>query len=381
MNIEDKLINIRRHIHRTPELSWMEYRTSDFILSELKNSGINARKIAKTGVVGLISSENSKRCLAFRSDLDALPLTEKTKKDYASQNPGVMHACGHDANATIVLGASLLLSKEKKLGGAIKFIFQPAEEASGGAAKLIEEGVLKNPEVDAIVGVHVHPEYDVGTIALKYGDIMASVDKFTVEVVGTGGHTAYPHRGSDPIIASAKIIDNWQSIVSMMKNPVEPVVITVGKISGGEKCNILATKVTLEGTLRCIDRKLQRQIINSMKNILEHICKIYNCSYTFTHQNLSGPLINSKKMVDVCLKAAKKVFNKVVMMDKPSMGGEDFAEYLKYIPGAFVYIGVRNKKCSFPWHHPSFDIDEEALLLGSKFLVEVAYEYFKMNVN
>ncbi len=383
MNLLPILKKIRRHIHKNPELSNKEFKTADFVEKILKENGIKTYRLCKTGVIGILEGKKKSygrtKTVALRADLDALPIREKNTHSYKSQNPGVMHACGHDGNTTILLGAAMILSKQtEEFSGKIQFTFQLDEETAGGSKKMIKAGVLSKNKVDCILGVHVSPWVKTGKVALKYGAMMAGVDKFVIEIKGLLGHGAYPHLSKDPIVAASEFVSSLQTIVSRRINPIEPAVVTVGKIEGGSQYNIIADKVTLVGTVRTFSLQTRDFIKKEMINRLEGICKSYSMEYTFDYQLLNSPLINTSSIVDVCLETAKECYGEknVVLLEHPSMGGEDFAEYLKEIKGAFIYVGTSsNEKTSYPWHHEKFDMDETALPKGAELLAEIAKRF------
>ncbi|MBN1823840.1 MAG: amidohydrolase [Endomicrobiales bacterium] len=375
----EKLVSIRRKIHSYPELGEKEFRTSSLVQKILKDNGVKARKIAGTGVVGLIKGKKPgrRKVIAIRADMDALPIEEKTGKPYASKRAGVMHACGHDANTTMALGAAMLLSKRRnEFSGSVKFIFQPNEESSGGARSLIKAGVMKNPKVDAIVGMHVNPWQKLGTLGLKYKEMMAAVDRFTVEIVGEGGHGAYPHLGRDAVVVSSHVILALQSLVSREVDPLEPVVVTIGVVKGGERFNILCDRVTLEGTVRTLGKTLAASMKAKIEKKVALVARAFGAGYKLKYERLGEALVNSSSVLNLSRRAAEKVLGKpnIVAVDRASMGGEDFAEYLKHAPGCFLYIGTSGK---YPWHHEKFDINERALPAGAKVLSEIAVQFLK----
>jgi len=381
MDLFKTLQNIRRTIHQNPELSNEEIKTSALVEKILKENRIKTERICKTGIIGVLEGKkitSSKiKTLALRADLDALPITEKNNISYKSKNKGVMHACGHDCNTTIMLGAAILLAKQtENFSGRIQFVFQPDEEKSTGAKNMLKKGVLSKNKVDRILGVHVSPWIKTGYIGLKYGAMMAGVDKFTVEIKGLLGHGAYPHLSKDPIVAGSQFIMSLQTIVSRIINPVEPVVVTVGKVEAGKQYNIIADKITIVGTVRTFNIKTRELVKKEIINRLEGIVKSYKMSYKIDYESLNNPLINDSDTVDMCLKSAEDFFgnkNKIVMLENPSMGGEDFAEYLKEVRGCFIYVGsASNKATSFPWHHECFNIDEKALVIGAEYICNTA---------
>ncbi|MFH1259592.1 MAG: M20 family metallopeptidase [Elusimicrobiota bacterium] len=375
----DKLIKIRREIHQYPELGNEEFRTTKFVEQILHSVSIPTRRLTKTGTAGLLSGEK-RNCLAFRADIDALPVQEATGKSFASRAAGKMHACGHDGNTTMVLGAALLLSAQRKnLSGAVKFIFQPNEETADGAKNLLKAGVFKNPAVSAIIGVHLHPDLPCGKIGLRRGEMMAAVDKFTITILGEGGHGAAPHRGKDAVVIAAQVVNALQSIVSRQLDQVEPALITVGTIHGGRRFNVLADRVELVGTVRTLNEKLHQQIPRLMRQTIAGVCRSWQANFKFDYQVLGYPLVNTEKMVSFVEGVAREYLGKanVVEVKKPSLGGEDFAEYLREAPGCFIYIGGKKPGGgkAYPWHHPKFDFDERALVCGARLLCELALEY------
>jgi len=380
MDLFKTLSNIRRTIHQNPELSNKEYKTADLVEKILKEQGIKTYRLCKTGVIGILEgtkkSTKKRKVIALRADLDALPIQEKNSHSYKSKVNGIMHACGHDGNTTMLLGAAIILAKQKEeFAGTIQFTFQLDEETAGGSKKMIKEGVLSKNKVDCILGVHVSPWIKTGKVALKYGAMMAGVDKFVIEIKGLLGHGAYPHLSKDPIVATSEFIMSLQTISSRIINPVEPIVVTVGKIEGGQQYNIIADKVTIIGTVRTFNIKTRELIKKEMIKRLQGICKTYSMTYTLDYQIFNSPLINTDSVVNLCLKSAKQVYgNKnIELLKTPSMGGEDFSEYLKKIKGAFIYIGTSSsQKTSYPWHHEKFDLDERALPKAAQYIANTA---------
>jgi amidohydrolase len=378
---KEQLIAIRRTVHRYPELGEQEFRTSALVEKTLKGLGISVKRITKTGITGILKGAlKGTKTFALRADMDALPVQEKTGKPYASTRPGIMHACGHDANTTMALGAAMLLAQKRdEIAGTVKFIFQPNEESSGGAKSMIEAGALKNPDIDAIVGIHVSPWLATGTLGLKPGEMMAAVDRFTITIVGDGGHGAYPHLGKDAVVIAAQVISALQAVVSREIDPVEPVVITIGTISGGERYNILCSEVKMVGTVRTLNARVRGLTRRKMEKKVRDITRAFGAGYRFEYENLGASLINSPRILALCRSSGEAVLgkNKVLLLDKPSMGGEDFAEYLKLVPGCFMYIGSTSAAKAYPWHHERFDIDEEVLPVGARLLAAIAERFLK----
>jgi amidohydrolase len=384
--LKSELIKIRRHLHQYPELSNKEYKTGAYIASLLKKWGYKVKaKIGGTGVIGVlfpstINNQLSTKCIAIRADMDALPIHEVTKKSFASLSKGIMHACGHDGNMTCALGAAKLLAvHQKELTKPVKFIFQPAEEISNGAERMIKAGALKDPLVEVIIGMHVYTLLPVGKIGLKYGQMMANVDEFSLTITGEGGHGAAPHKGVDAIAVAAEVITALQQVVSRQTDPADPVVLTIGMINGGTQYNILADKVVMKGTVRTLNDKTHQDMPKKIEKVVRGITAAFGARYQLEYKALGVALVNSNRIVDTIKDAAAKILgaNNIVTIDRVSMGGEDFAGYLQQVPGAFVYLGVGNKAkgITYPWHHACFDLDEEALPVGAAVLAQSVWSW------
>ena len=373
--LKDTIINTRRDFHKHPELSFQEFRTSEIVAKKLESFGIETKKnVGKTGVVGILKSKKSGPTIALRADMDALPIQETNNFSYKSINKGIMHACGHDAHTAMLLGAAEALSKMKnKLNGEIRFIFQPAEEGFGGARYMIKDGALDN--VDEIYGMHVWNYQKSGTVGIQSGPVMAAADIFTIEISGIGGHGAAPQGTVDSIVVASHLIQSLQTIVSRNTNPLESTVITVGQINGGYNFNIIADKVTLNGTTRSYTKNNQSLIKNRMKNIIAGLEKMYNAKIKLKYKDGYPPLINDYKATDNVKIAAEKIVAHNVIKPYLSMGGEDFSYYTNKVPGCFFFLGTSPKDrppMSTPQHCSHFDIDEEAMLIGSSIFVELA---------
>jgi amidohydrolase len=371
---EKEIINIRRFVHQNPELSAKEYNTAKFIEEKLREFKIPYKRLAKTGVVATLKGNLSqKKTIALRADIDALPISEANDISYKSVNDGIMHACGHDCHIAIMLGAAKLLNK-KNLKGNVKFIFQPAEEIAGGAKKMIKAGVLQNPKPDIILGAHVCPWIKSGKVGIKYGAMMAAVDKFSARIKGRIAHGAYPHLGKDAITAAAHFITNIQTIVSREIDPVDNAVITIGKINGGTAYNIICDDVSIVGTVRSVNEKTRRAIKKSILNKLSGLEPSFGVKCKIVYESYDAPLINSKEITEICHNSANEFFGKdnVVVIENPSMGGEDFASYLEEIPGNFIYIGSsKDARTSYTWHHCNFNIDEKVLAKAAKYIAYI----------
>lgn len=377
--IKDEIIEWRRYLHQYPELGFDEKNSSSFVFEKLKSWGIETKKCAITGVVGLIKGKPGKT-IALRADLDALPIKEMTLLPYSSKNPGKMHACGHDGHTAIVLGAAKVLSQLKdKLTGNIKLIFQPAEEGPGGAEPMIKEGVLTNPAVDAIVGLHIRTSLPSGKIGIKSGKLMAAPDEFKIRVIGKGTHAAHPDQGIDPIIIASQIVLALQNLVSRETDPTEPALISCGTFQAGSKANIIPGEAVITGTVRTLSSELRTRMRKRIEELVAGITGASKAKYEFEYKFEYPPLVNDDKMAELARKVSANMPGKNMLFElkDPSMGGEDFAYYLKKIPGVYVFLGNYNpdKDTIYPIHSPNFKIDEDVLPLGTEFLARMAFNY------
>lgn len=390
--MKDLLIEIRRDLHQHPELSLKEYRTSDVIFNFLKNLGLEPKKIASTGVIATIyGSDNNKnsgekkgKTIALRADMDALPLDEKnTSISYKSQNPNVMHACGHDGHVAILLGVAKYFCDTKhkneleKLNCNIRLIFQPAEEGFGGAKPMIDGGALKcfdGANVDAILGLHIWNMINVGEISIPVDEAMAATNEFEIEIVGKGGHAAMPHETVDSIIVATNVVTSVQTIISRNLNPLESGVITFGTINGGTNMNVIAPTVRLTGTIRAMSDSNLRFLIKRLSETVDGICKLHGATFSMKETNGYPALINNSYVADIMRNVAKDYFIEENILKTKTMGAEDFSYYTKEVPGAFFFLGSKNaaKGLIYPHHHPQFDFDEDVLPLGVQLLVNGA---------
>lgn len=377
-----KLVKLRREFHQYPELAFNEFQTSQRVVKELKKLGLQVKKnIAKTGVVGILNVKKTGKTVALRADMDALPIQEQTNFAYKSKNKGVMHACGHDVHMSCVIGAAIILSELKdELNGNVKFIFQPSEESPpGGAKPMVQEGVLKNPKVSGIFGLHCDSAIPLGRIGIKEGPFMAQADSFDITITGVGGHGARPHDGIDAVVVAAQVIQALQTIVSRKIDPVQPVVVSVGKITGGTKRNIICDKVILEGTIRSLSREVAKRIPRLLKDMVSGITKGADASFELIYSPGYPVLINDPQATNFARSTITKMFGRQAIFEikKPLMGAEDFAYYLEKVPGSFLRLGIRNPKkgAIYPWHHSKFTVDEDAIKIGSSVLAGVAFDF------
>lgn len=392
--IESKIIEWRRYFHQNPELSNREFNTAEKIAEHLKSLGLEVQTgIAKTGVVALLKGDNPGKVIALRADIDALPVTERNnlpfksevKTEFLGTPTGVMHACGHDTHIAILMGVAEILSKHKdKINGTVKFIFQPAEEGpppgeEGGAKLMIKEGVMNNPKVDAIFGLHISSDTPVGTIEYKPGGIMASVERFVITVKGKQTHGSQPWAGVDPILISAKIIDGLQTIISR-EAPLtkEAAVITVGKITAGTRFNIIPESAELIGTVRTLDKDMRTLIERRMTEMVTTLAKAYGGEAEITFQNNAAITFNDTDLVAQMLPSLQKVASKdKVQLCKATTGGEDFSFFQEVVPGFYFFLGgmTPGNTKAFPHHTPDFMIDESGMLLGVQSFIALTFDY------
>ena len=394
LEIEGKLIEWRRDFHQNPELSNREFKTAEKIAKHLTDIGLQVEtNIAKTGVVAILEGDQPGKVIAIRADIDGLPVTERNDLDFKSEvkttflntETGVMHACGHDTHIAILMATAEVLSKHKdKIKGRIKFIFQPAEEGpppgeEGGAKLMIKEGVLENPKVDAIFGLHINSQTPVGTIKYKTGGIMASVERFVINVRGKQTHGSQPWSGVDPILISAKIIDGLQTIISREAELTnEAAVITVGKITSGTRFNIIPESSEMIGTVRTLDPKMREMIETRMKEMVEGIAKAYGGEASIIFQNNTSITYNDEALTAQILPSLQTVAGEEnVIIMKATTGGEDFSFFQEKVPGVYFFLGgmTAGNSESFPHHTPDFMIDESGLLLGVKAFTQISIDY------
>jgi amidohydrolase len=383
--MKDWLIEIRRTIHMHPELGFEEIETARLVAGWLEKFGFQVKTgVAKTGVVGLLEGKKPGKTIAIRADMDALPMDEARPVTYASKVKGKMHACGHDAHVAILLGvARFFSSTPDQVKGRIKWIFQPAEEGGGGGKIMVEEGVLENPKVDAIFGTHVFPLLPVGKVGVYEREGLAATDRFTVKIIGKGGHGAFPHLCKDPIVAAGHLITQVHSIVSRNINPQDGAVITIGKISGGTAFNIIPDEVELVGTVRSLTPQVQEELKKRIEEVTKGVAQSFGMDYRYDFEYGYPMLINDPEMSKLVARAcAKGIGKENIEWVKPAMGGEDFAYYLQKVPGAFFRLGNRNeaKGTIHPYHSSLFDIDEDILPLGVEMFVRIIDEYLGLGI-
>jgi amidohydrolase len=380
------LVEIRRDIHVHPELGNRETRTGQLVADHLKALGLEVRyPVAKTGVVGILKGGRPGPTVAVRADLDALPVQEVNDVPYKSQTPGVKHACGHDAHTTIVLGTAEVLSKMKdRLPGTVVFVFQPAEEGppegeEGGADLMLKEGVFDSPRVQAVYGLHMDGHLDSGQVGWRPGAIFAAADHFAIDVKGKKSHGAYPQEGLDPIPVAAEIVSALQLVVSRQIDTGDPHVLTIGSIHGGNRFNIIADGVTMEGTLRTLDPAVRQQMIDHMTRTVKGVAEAHGTTATLRFIGIANPAtVNDAALTRASVPSLERVFGKDKVLEvKPQMGAEDFALFSQKVPGLYIKLGTRNEAKGFTSqiHMPDFDIDEAVLPLGVRAMSTLVWDY------
>lgn len=375
--MSDELVGLRRDFHMHPELGFREERTAEKAASYLESLGYEVRRaVGRTGVVGVLRGATAGPTIALRADMDALPVTEQTGATYASQHVGVMHACGHDAHVACALGAARLLSAHRaELRGSVKVIIQPAEETVEGACEMIRDGVLEDPHVDMIFGMHCDPGIPTGRVGVKEGPLMAASDHVDITVRGRGGHGAKPHLSRDPVVAAAAIIMNLQTLVSRLADPLQPAVLSICSIHGGTAHNIIPDRVDMMGTVRTFDPALRDVMEQRMRSTVAMTAESLGVQAEMAYHRGVSSVINDKRAVDIAERAVRAaVGTDAVVSAEPTMGGEDFSLYLDHVPGCFMWLGVGNpgRGIAHPWHSPCFDLDEAALPIGAAVLAQCA---------
>lgn len=367
---------LRRDFHMHPELGFQEFRTAGIVAKELTGLGLEVTTgIGGTGVVALIEGVKPGPVVLVRADMDALPITEETGASYASQNPGVMHACGHDGHTAILLTvAKLLLAHRSELSGTVKLVFQPAEEGLGGAEKMIEDGVLENPKVDFALALHVWNERPLGWIGISDGPSMAGGEIFKIKVLGKGGHGAAPQFAVDPVLAAAQIVAALQGIVARSVPPLQSAVVSVCTIHGGETFNVIPPAVEMTGTIRTFEPAVRSRVLERFEKTVWSVADAMGCQVEIDLKRLTPAVINHAPTAETVQKAAHRLFPKeqIDTANYTTMGSEDMAYIMEKVPGCFFFIGSANeeKKLDASHHHPKFDIDEDALPRAAALMAE-----------
>lgn len=380
-SLQPQLVTWRRYLHQYPELSFREQLTSTFICQKLREWGIEHQThIAQTGIVATIDSGKPGKVLAIRADMDALPIQEENEISYRSLHHGTMHACGHDGHTAIALGTAYYLANHRQdFQGIVKIIFQPAEEGPGGAKPMIEAGVLKNPDVDAIIGLHLWNNLPLGTIGVRKGALMASVEIFDCTILGKGGHGAMPDQTIDAILVASQIVNNLQSIVARNVNPIDSAVVTVGEFHAGKAHNVIADTAYLGGTVRYFNPKYQGFFGKRVEEMIAGICQSYGARYDLNYYSLYPPVINDGAIADLVKSVAESVVETPagIVPECQTMGGEDMSFFLQEVPGCYFFLGSANpeKGLAYPHHHPRFNFDETTLGMGVEMFVRCVEKF------
>ncbi len=412
--LQPQLVEWRRRLHQRPELGFKEQLTAEFIAQKLQEWGIEHQTgIAKTGIVATIRGEGREargerntgqqdfktwgqgeefsiqnpkskiqnpKVLAIRADMDALPIQEENEVSYKSQHDGVMHACGHDGHTAIALGTAYYLSQHRNdFAGTVKIIFQPAEEGPGGAKPMIEAGVLKNPNVDAIIGLHLWNNLPLGTVGVRTGALMAAVECFRCTILGKGGHGAMPHQTVDSVVVAAQVVNALQTIVARNVDPLESAVVTIGELHAGNALNVIADTARMSGTVRYFNPNFEGYFGQRIEQIISGICHSHGATYDLEYWRLYPPVINNSDMAELVRSQVVEVIETPVgiVPECQTMGGEDMSFFLQEVPGCYFFLGSANpdKNLAYPHHHPRFDFDETALPMGVEIFVRCVEKF------
>ncbi len=381
--LEQELIALRRDFHKHPELGFQEFETAGKIENYLQEIGLQTQRVASTGVVATLFGDNAGKTIGLRADMDALPIDEETNFEYSSVNQGVMHACGHDAHMAMLLVAAKILAKSKsELGGKVKFIFQPNEETAG-AQKMIDAGVLQNPQVDACAAVHIWSLLPSGVVGVKSGAVMSNMDVFKIKIIGKDGHTGAPEHAIDPIIAAADVILTTQSIQTRVLGALKPTVIMFTQVKGGSlKNNVIPENAYLEGTIRYLFQPKENKSDDPaelFRKKVQQICQTHRCKVQIDIERENEVVVNDGAMVDLSRQVLGKIVGKENLEDYSSMASEDFSAFADNVPSVFVHLGCKNEKkgAKFAHHNSKFNVDEEVMKNGVKYFVEMAKEFLK----
>ena len=370
------MVDVRRDLHRNPELSFREERTGGIVAAFLEEWGYRVRRVGGTGVHGFLEGTPGAPVIAIRADMDALPVQENTGLEFASTCPGIMHACGHDIHAACALGAARMLAEAKKDGsfaGGVVMLFQPAEEINKGAEAILRDGALADPPAAMIFGLHNHPAYPARSVVLKEGPLMAAVDTLKVRILGVGSHGAIPHRSADPVVAAASVVMNLQTIVSRNVDPLEAAVISFGTVHGGVANNVIPEDVELTGTVRSFRPEVRDALHARIETVAASVATGLGCRAEVDIRRDLPAVTNDARSYACCFRAASEIVGTGgIVQATPSMGGEDFALYQARVPGCLFWLGVGNEGIGavHPWHSPKFVADESAIPVGAAVLAQ-----------
>lgn len=373
---------LRRDFHMHPELGFQEFRTAGIVARELNEMGYEVKTgIAKTGVVALLEGSHPGPTIMLRFDMDALPIQEQTGAAYASQNSGIMHACGHDGHTAVGLTVARLLKEhQSQMKGAVKLIFQPAEEGLGGAYAMVSEGVLENPRPDMALSLHVWNEKPQGWVGISAGPVMAAAEIFQIRLVGKGGHGAVPHLAVDPVLASAQVVNALQSIVARNVAPLQSAVISVTMIHGGDAFNVIPSQVELRGTIRTFDPDVRELVLKRFDQVVTSVANGMGCEAEIHLESITPAVVNDEIVSERLQKVCAQVLPEDTLdVNFRTMGSEDMAFFLREIPGCFIFIGSANKELglNYAHHHPRFDIDEAALKHGVALITAATLDFLQ----
>jgi amidohydrolase len=371
---EQDLVALRRDFHAHPELGYEEVRTSSVVEQRLRALGLEVRTgLAKTGVVGILRGAQPGPTVLIRADMDALPVEEANDWEWKSSNIGKMHACGHDAHTSIALTVARLFAAEQStLAGTLVFMFQPAEEGGGGAAQMIEAGLLDDPKPDYVLGLHVWSEIEAGKVAVRPGPIMASADLFRARIIGKGGHGAIPQQAIDPVVIASQCVLALQTTISRNIDPLQPAVVTVGKVWAGSAFNVIPGEALLEGTVRSFDPVVRDTLERRCREIIEDLPPVFGATGEFEYERGYPATVNDERVSEIVRGALEAELGAERVQEfAPTMGAEDFSYLLEKVPGCYFFVGGRNEAIDavYPHHHPKFNIDEEALFVGARSMV------------
>lgn len=380
--LQQELVTWRRYLHQRPELGFKEEKTAAFIATKLTEWGIEFRSaVAQTGIVATIPGTRSGAVLAIRADMDALPVQELNDVPYRSQHPGQMHACGHDGHTAIALGVAKYLAEHRDFPGTIKLIFQPAEEGPGGAKPMIEADALKQPDVDAILGLHLWNNLPLGTVGVRPGPLMAAVELFDLQILGKGGHGGLPHQTTDAIVVASQVVNALQTIVARNLDPIDSAVVTVGQFNAGSARNVIAGSAQLSGTVRYFNPKYADYFADRFDQLIGGICAAHNAEYHLDYWRLYPATVNHPRMAELVRTAAEQTIETPLGLvpECQTMGGEDMSFFLQQVPGCYFFVGAANadRDLAYPHHHPRFDFDETALGTGLEIFIRCIEGFFE----
>jgi amidohydrolase len=380
-SLAPRLVEIRRHLHSHPELSGQEIKTAAYVAGVLSSCGLLVKEgVGRVGVVGELQGRGEdRRLLAIRTDMDALPILEKTGLEFASRQAGVMHACGHDVHTTVGLGTAMVLAQlEERLPGDVRFLFQSAEEIAQGAHWMVLDGVMER--VSGILSVHVFPSIPAGVVGIRYGALTAAADDLEIVIMGESGHGARPHEAIDAVWIAAQVITALQQAISRTHNPLRPVVLTIGQINGGRAPNVIADQVRLLGTVRSLHPETSENLPQWIERIVASVCQPYGARYELHYRRGVPSVLNNMALTQLLETSAEEAWGRqgVQIIHEPSLGAEDFSVYLQYAPGSMFRLGVGYRdRVNHPLHHPQFEVDEAAIVTGVVTLAYAAYKYWE----